>query len=83
MSTSDNATTSVSLRSIDHDVFSDAGTKKHQCPGLNLVANATTSLALCGKVSVFAFHCPFGVVDQRNDMILSSTDSGFCPFRYF
>ena len=63
-------------------LFSDAGSKKHQCPGLNWVANAATSLALCEQVSVspFFFHSMSLIIDMN--MIPSSKDSGFCPFSF-
>ena len=38
-----------------HHVFSDAGSTKHHCLGLNWAAYAATSLALCKQVSVLPF----------------------------
>ena len=50
-----------------HHVFSDAGPRKHQCPGLNLVANAATSVALCKHVSALPFFCPLNLVEHGHE----------------
>ena len=81
-----NATTSNcpwgSLECPFHNVLSDAGSRKHQCSGLNLVANAASSLALCKQVSVLPFFVQSMQLNTDMNMILSSKDSGHCPFRY-
>ena len=68
-------------------VCSDEGSRKHQCLGLNLVANAATSSGivqtLCKQVSVLPFfvHAMSSNIDMQK--MLSSKDSGFCPFKCF
>ena len=65
-----------------HHVFSDAGPRKHQCPGLNSVAHVVTSLALCKQVSVLPSFVHSVCLNIDVNMILSSKDSGFCRLRY-
>ena len=85
MSTICHATTSHDRCSLEfslHHVFSDAGPRKHQCPGFNWVANAETSVALCKQVSVLPFFVHSVSLNMDMDMISSSKDSGVCPFTY-
>ena len=63
-----------------HHVFSDAGPKKHQCPRLNWIANAATSLVLCKQVSVLPFFVRSMSLNTDMNVILSSKDSGVSPF---
>ena len=74
---------SGSLRFPFHHVFSDAGRRKHHCPGLNWVANAATSLALCKQVSVFPFIVHSKLLNIDMKMIVSSKHSGFFRNQFF
>ena len=58
-----------SLEFALHHALSDAGSKKHQCRGLNLVANAATSVALCKHFSVLPFflHSMSLNIDMKYD----------------
>ena len=58
--------------------FSDAGSRKHQCPGLFWVAHATTSWTLWKKVSALLFFVHSMSLSIDMNLILSSEDSGFC-----
>ena len=49
-----------------HHVLSDAGTRKHQCPGLKWVESAVTSFGIVQTSFCIAFLCPFIVVERRN-----------------
>ena len=64
-----------------YHVFSDDGAKKHQCPGLKCAAHAATSLTLCKQISVLPFVVQSMSLKFDKNMILSSKDSGFHPFR--
>ena len=46
---------SLELGFLFHHVFSDADPEKHQCPGLNVVVKAATSLALCIQMFELSF----------------------------
>ena len=62
--------------------FSDAGPKKHQCPGLNFVAHAANYVALCTQFYASPSFVQSVLWDIGMNMFLSSMDSGFRPFRY-
>ena len=64
-----------------HHVFSDASSKKHQCPSLNFAAHVASSLALCIQVSVWPFFVQSMSLNIDKIMIPSSKGSGFRPFR--
>ena len=64
-------------------IFSDSGTRKHHCPGVNLVANAATSLALCNQVSVLPLIVHSMSLKIDVNMILSSENSGFWTFSVY
>ena len=70
-------TAPLSLGLLDlpfHHVFSDAGPGKHHCPGLNWVANAAASLALCKQISVLPFfvHSMSLNIDMKYDRLIEA-----------
>ena len=83
LSTTCNATVSHfpwgSLEFPFHHEFSDLGSTKHQSRGLNLVANATTSLGLCKHVSVSPFFVQSKSLNIHMNMIVSLEDPGVRP----
>ena len=58
-----------------HHVFSDAHSRKQQCPGLKCAAKAATSLALCKQVSVLPFFVRSMSLNIDKIMILHSKKS--------
>ena len=70
----------VGFRSTTY--FLTRASKKHQCPGLNWVPNAATSLALYKQVSASPFFVHSMSLNIDMNMFLSSKGSRICPFKH-